>query len=112
MQGNEAKVEPCHIARLPVEILAEVLSYTRPHDILALARTNKYYCNTLAVNAASTFIWKRARANFTPSPIPDPTPNFTESSYAAFLFDRQPCEVRSGCRDVDISHPLNSAADL
>lgn len=83
---------PCAIGRLPLEILAEILSYTTPRDILALARTSKYFCNTLVGNGATLFIWKKARMTFHP-PIPEPTPNFTEVSYAAFLFDGSECEV-------------------
>ncbi|KAI0688409.1 hypothetical protein BC835DRAFT_311744 [Cytidiella melzeri] len=90
---GKATLKHCHIDDLPVEILAEILSYCRINDILSMARTSKRYCATLAVNPASTYIWKRARAAFTPMPIPDPTPNFTESSYAAFLFDKGPCEM-------------------
>ena len=84
----------CYISRLPVEILAEILRYIRPQDLLAMARTSKYFCTMLVSSRASTYIWKEARARFKPQPIPDPTPNFTESSYAAFLFDDGICEVR------------------
>ncbi|PSR76600.1 hypothetical protein PHLCEN_2v8358 [Hermanssonia centrifuga] len=84
----------CHLNTIPLEILAEILSYTTPRDILALARSNKFFCATFANNPSSTFIWKRSRADFNPNAIPDPTPNFTEASYAAFLFDPGECEVR------------------
>lgn len=77
---------------LPLELLAEVLSYTAPRDILALARTSKYYCATLVANPASKFIWKKARVRYEPT-IPEPTPNFTEPAYAALLFDTGTCEV-------------------
>jgi hypothetical protein len=85
--------EPCYMLRLPLEILAEILSYTRTPDILALARTSKHYCAILAINLSSQYIWKKARARFTPLPIPEPTSNFTECSFAAFLFDNGVCEV-------------------
>lgn len=83
--------EKCPVDSLPLELLAEILSYTTPRDILALARTSKYFCATLVTNPASTFIWKRARARYEPA-IPDPTPNLTEPAYAALLFDAGVCE--------------------
>ena len=85
---------PCLIGTVPLEILAEILSYTLPRDVLAFARTSRYFCNTLVSNPASQFIWAKARVRFTPV-IPPPTPNFTESAYAAFLFDPGVCEVGS-----------------
>jgi hypothetical protein len=82
----------CPLGSVPLELLAEIMSYTTPRDVLALARTSKYFCATLVSNPACEFIWKRARARFEPT-IPAPTPNFTEPAYAAFLFDSGVCEV-------------------
>ena len=82
-----------HFCRLPLEMLAEILSYTSSPDILALARTSRSLCTILVADPASLFIWKTARRRFSPSPIPDPTPNWTESAYIAFLFDTTACEV-------------------
>ena len=81
-----------YLTNMPLEIVAEILSYTTPRDILALARANKYFCATLT-DPSCAFIWKKARKQYIPAPIPDPTPNFTEASYAAFLFDPGHCEV-------------------
>ncbi len=79
---------------LPLELLAEVLSYVpSTRDILAVARTSKHFCAVLSNNKATDFIWRQARARCQPQPIPDPTPDFTEASYAAFLFDSKTCEV-------------------
>ncbi|RPD61257.1 hypothetical protein L227DRAFT_500235 [Lentinus tigrinus ALCF2SS1-6] len=79
---------------LPLELVAEVLSHVpSPRDILAVARTSKHFFTVLVNNTAMDFIWRRARARFEPEPIPDPTPDFTEASYAAFLFDSKFCEV-------------------
>ena len=84
----------CHLTRMPLELLAEILSYTQsPREILALARTSKRFCNVLVNNKSTNFIWRQARAQAYPNPIPDFTPNFTEASYAALLFDSKPCEV-------------------
>jgi hypothetical protein len=86
--------KPSQLSRMPFELLAEILTYTTsPKDILAVARCSKYFCDTLVRNEASYFIWRRLRAQCIPEPIPDPTPNFTEPSYAAFLFDGGECEV-------------------
>lgn len=83
----------CYLDRLPLEILAEVLLNTAsPRDILAVARCSKFLCVTLVNNPATVYIWKLLRQKF--HSIPDPTPNWTESSYAVFLFDDSNCEVR------------------
>lgn len=89
-------MEKCWLDTLPFELIAEVLSYTSPRDILALARTNKFFCTTL-VKESSVFIWKKSRERCRPAPLPDPTPNFTEPAYAAFLFDGGVCEVSYFC---------------
>ncbi|KAJ3477400.1 hypothetical protein NLI96_g10489 [Meripilus lineatus] len=92
---------PCLLTRFPLEILAEVLSYTgSPKDILALARTSKHFCSVLVNNPGSEFIWRQSRKDCSP-PIPDPTPNFTEASYAAFIFDAGVCETcQASCKDM------------
>ena len=90
---EEVNPSPCHLARAPFDIIAEILSHKcSPRDILSLARCSKYFCNTL-VQPSSASIWKKARARCLPTPIPDPLPNFTEASYASFLFDGGECEV-------------------
>ncbi|KAI0760220.1 hypothetical protein C8Q74DRAFT_1451228 [Fomes fomentarius] len=82
------------IIRMPVEVLAMILFYvSSPRDVLALARTSKHFCAILVNNKANDFIWRAARAHCHPQPIPDFTPNFTEASFAAFLFDSKTCEV-------------------
>ena len=87
-------VPKCYMSLLPLELVAEILSYTAsPRDILALARTSKHFCSVLVNNPAAAFIWREARARAFPLPIPDFTPNFTEASYAALLFDSKTCEV-------------------
>jgi hypothetical protein len=85
----------CYLMHLPLELLAEILQDTcSPKDVLAVARCSKYFCTTLVESeASSNFIWRSVRATCKPEPIPDPTPNFTEASYAAFLFDGGVCEV-------------------
>jgi hypothetical protein len=86
----------CHLARLPLELLADVLSYMRtPKEVLALSRCSKYFCATLVGNPAASFIWRDARQRCVPTAIPEPTQNFTESSYAAFIFDGGKCDVRT-----------------
>lgn len=90
-----AKTPPlCYITRLPTELVSDVLSYVNtPREILNLARTCRFFCAMLT-SRDTTFVWRRARRRAIPSPIPDPTPNFTESSYAAFIFDGGRCCVR------------------
>lgn len=92
---NTGRNTRCFLGQVPLEVLAEILGYTSPRDILAVARTSKYFCATLVNNAVTDtkYIWKRARKAYVPE-IPEPLPNFTETSYAAFLFDKGECEVR------------------
>ncbi|KZT03856.1 uncharacterized protein LAESUDRAFT_728854 [Laetiporus sulphureus 93-53] len=82
----------CYFDKLPLEILAEVLSYVPSQSILAVARCSKTLCSAFVNNPSTAFIWRQARERCDP-PVPDPTPNFTEASYAAFLFDGGRCEV-------------------
>ncbi|KDQ59335.1 hypothetical protein JAAARDRAFT_78089 [Jaapia argillacea MUCL 33604] len=87
----------CALANIPLELLAEILSHvSSTKEILALARTSKYFCHTLVADQTSGFIWRKARENAEPEPIPPPTtPNWVgrESAYAAFLWDGGECEI-------------------
>lgn len=86
--------KPSPLTQLPYELLAEILLYTAsPKDLLAVARCSKYFCDTLVQNQSSYFIWRSVRATCKLGPIPDPTPNFQEPSYAAYLFDGGECDV-------------------
>jgi hypothetical protein len=88
--SNET-IAPCYLLRLPLETLAEILNYTRPPDILSLARTSKDLCRILC-DPSSSLIWKRARAH--PDlqlGVPDPPPNMPEPAYAAMIFDPGKC---------------------
>jgi hypothetical protein len=92
---NDTEQAPCCLTRIPMELLAEILLYMPSTKcVLALARCSKYFCATLVYNKSSVFIWRNVRASSKPYAIPDPTPNFTEPAYAAFIFDGGECEVR------------------
>ena len=91
--SHEQNDAPCHLLRLPLELLAEMLSYTRPPDLLSLARTSKYFCRTLC-DPGSSIIWKRARIDHNSSfLVPDPPPNMLEPAYAAMIFDPGKCGI-------------------
>jgi hypothetical protein len=80
------------LARLPFELVAEVMSYMKtPKDLLSVARLDQHLCSTL-LNPSFEFVWKRVRRVMQP-PLPDPLPYLTESSYAAFVFDGGDCQV-------------------
>ena len=99
----EAARPVCYLTRMPLELLAEILSYAQsPRDILSLSRTSKHFCNILVNNTSTNFIWRQVRAQAFPNRIPDFTPNFTEASYAAFLFDSKICEVRPDLHSPDL----------
>ncbi|KAJ3715143.1 hypothetical protein C8R42DRAFT_632509 [Lentinula raphanica] len=83
----------CHIKKLPIELLAEILLYSKsPKDILALARCSKYFCKTL-LHESNQFIWRYVRKHCILEPLPEPCARFTESSFAALVFDDGPCEM-------------------
>ncbi|KAG1740787.1 uncharacterized protein EDB91DRAFT_1131442 [Suillus paluster] len=87
----------CLFPTLPLELLAEILIQTNsPRDVLSVARTSKFICSTLVCNPAANFIWRTVRKKCLPHALPDPTPNFTEAAYAAFVYDGGLCESR--CR--------------
>ncbi|THH28359.1 hypothetical protein EUX98_g5829 [Antrodiella citrinella] len=89
--SKEEVLPRCFLNWIPLEILAEVLLNTAsPRDAVALARCSKFFCATLVNNPSTSYIWKSLRQKRS---IPPPMPNWTESSYAAFLFDEGPCEV-------------------
>ncbi|EJD03888.1 uncharacterized protein FOMMEDRAFT_167196 [Fomitiporia mediterranea MF3/22] len=71
------------ISILPWELIAEILSTTTSNEVLAMARCSQHFCHSLVTVPRSKAIWIKARNNCS---LPDPTPNFTEPSYAAFVF--------------------------
>ena len=81
---------------IPLEILAEVLSYANsPKDVLSVARCSKHLCATL-LNPSNVTIWRRARRHCIVPDLPAPRPGWSEPAYAAFIFDEGPCYVRCG----------------
>lgn len=90
---------------LPFELLLEILSYVSTKEVLALARCNLFLFHTLVNNSRTKQIWVSARTRCIP-PLPDPTPNFTESSYAAFIFDGGYCEVSLLVFSLDSRIPI------
>ncbi|KLO09320.1 hypothetical protein SCHPADRAFT_907826 [Schizopora paradoxa] len=79
-------------SKLPLEVLSEILSMVTTEEVLAVARCCKHLCHTLLNFPYTEFIWRRARKNYIHNPLPDPLPNFTEASYASFVFDMGNCD--------------------
>ncbi len=91
-EANHA-FQPSHLNIVPVEILAEILYYvTSPNDILSVARCNKRLCATL-LNPSNVMIWRRARRNCVVPGLLPPPQGWSESAYAAFIFDAGSCHV-------------------
>src|SRR6266702_1503026 len=85
--------QPSRLDIVPVEILAEILYYvTSPKDVLSVARCNKRLCATL-LNPSNVMIWRRARSHCIVPGLPPPPPGWSESAYAAFIFDPGNCHV-------------------
>ena len=88
---------------IPLEILAEVLSYVNsPKEVLSVARCSKHLCATL-LNPSNVMIWRHARSNCVVPDLPPPPPGWSESAYAAFVFDEGHCLVRYGRFTAQIS---------
>ncbi|CAE7157755.1 unnamed protein product [Rhizoctonia solani] len=95
-------LDRCYLAELPLEVLANVLGYVYPIDLLALSRAGTYFHRTLS-DPQQQHIWKTARANFPHVNIPDPV-RISEVRVASLLFDGSDCSI---CKDT--SHaPLKS----
>ncbi|KAH9074257.1 hypothetical protein EDB83DRAFT_2219195 [Lactarius deliciosus] len=100
--SSEAKSQQSRLDIVPVEILAEILYYvTSPKDVLSVARCNRRLRTTL-LNPSNIMIWRRARSHCIVPGLPPPPPGWSESAYAAFIFDAGNCHV---CR---ISIPTRS----
>ena len=94
-EGGRSSPLSC-LELIPLEILAEVLSYVNsPKDVLSVARCSKHLCATL-LNPSNVIIWRRARHHCVVSGLPAPPPGWSESAYAAFVFDEGHCYVRHG----------------
>ncbi|KAI9458581.1 hypothetical protein BJY52DRAFT_1119536 [Lactarius psammicola] len=90
---SKSTSQPSRLDIVPVEILAEILYYiTSPKDILSVARCNKRLCATL-LNPSNVMIWRRARSHCIIPGLPPPPPGWSESAYAAFIFDGGNCHV-------------------
>ncbi|KAG8975589.1 hypothetical protein FRC05_005382 [Tulasnella sp. 425] len=88
---NETVRQENFLQRLPVEILAEILSYSSLRTVLAVSRSCKWLCTTLT-HPDQSFIWKNARKRLSPPP-PDPPYDITEPAYAAIIYSVGNCPV-------------------
>ncbi|GAA5840641.1 hypothetical protein JCM3766R1_000497 [Sporobolomyces carnicolor] len=81
-QTKAKEVNP--LDTLPLELLHEILSNVTPKDLLAFARTNKFYRSILMSESRSSAIWRKARQRFG---LPDLTAkDFSEPAYAHLAF--------------------------
>ncbi|KAH9003475.1 hypothetical protein EDB86DRAFT_2826608 [Lactarius hatsudake] len=93
LPSREAKSQASRLDVVPVEILAEILYYvTSPKDVLSVARCNRRLCTTL-LNPSNVMIWRRARNHCIVPGLPPPPPGWSESAYAAFIFDAGNCDI-------------------
>jgi hypothetical protein len=92
-RGAKSAPKASRLDNVPVEILAEILHHvTSPKDVLSVARCNKRLRATL-LNPSNVMIWRRARSNCVVPNLPPPPLNWSESTYAAFIFDSGICHV-------------------
>ncbi|KIO23453.1 hypothetical protein M407DRAFT_27060 [Tulasnella calospora MUT 4182] len=90
------------LQRLPVEILAEILSYGSLRTVLAVSRSCKWLCTTLTHPDQSS-IWKNARKRLSPPP-PDPPYDVSEPAYAAVIFSVGNCPT---CTTRQVGPPIS-----
>ncbi|GAA5887236.1 hypothetical protein JCM16303_007386 [Sporobolomyces ruberrimus] len=75
----------CPFDQVPVELMTDILSRVNPRDLLAFAKTNKYY-RSLLKSPESNRIWKRSRQRLG---LPDLTADdLSEHGYASLLWGR------------------------
>ena len=104
-ERQEERTSLSCLERIPLEILAEILSYVNsPKDVLSVARCSKHLCTTL-VNPSNVMIWRRARRHCVVPDLPPPMPGWSEPTYAAFIFDPGNCYV-------SCSRPINQTFKL
>ncbi|KAL5641521.1 hypothetical protein ACGC1H_001863 [Rhizoctonia solani] len=87
-------LDRCYLAELPIEVLANILGYVYPIDLLAISRTNTHFHKTLR-DPRQQHIWKTARVLFPHIDIPDPV-RISEVRVASLLFDDSKCSI---CQD-------------
>ncbi|CUA77551.1 Zinc finger protein sdc-3 [Caenorhabditis elegans] [Rhizoctonia solani] len=95
-------LDRCYLAELPLEVLANILGYVYPIDLLTLSRTNAYFHRTLR-DPQQQHIWKTARVHLFHVIIPDPV-RISEVRVASLLFDDSKCSI---CKDTS-NVPLKS----
>ncbi|KAG8682670.1 hypothetical protein FRC09_016621, partial [Ceratobasidium sp. 395] len=71
--------------KLPVEIFTQIAYLLSPGDLIALARSNKFFNNMLLQRSAIQ-MWRRAEANV--PELPPCPPDMSEPQYAALLFSK------------------------
>ncbi|KAG9126787.1 hypothetical protein FRC07_001986 [Ceratobasidium sp. 392] len=82
-------LERCYFTEIPLELLANILQYVYPIDLLALSSTNNYFRKTLR-DAQQNHIWKSSRERFPHAILPRPV-RLTEIELATLLFGTGPC---------------------
>ncbi|KAI0631100.1 hypothetical protein C8Q77DRAFT_1159804 [Trametes polyzona] len=106
---RQSNLEKCQLARLPLELVAEVLLFLpSTRDVLAVSRINRHFRTILVGNPATEFIWRNVRARCPQGRIPDPPPGMAESAFAALLFDHGVCEA-SNCHKKTAAHHYSYA---
>ncbi|TFK73485.1 hypothetical protein BDN72DRAFT_834612 [Pluteus cervinus] len=108
--NKSAEKKTCHFdfTKLPYDLIAEILIQTQnPKDVLAVARCSKALCWMLT-DPSARYVWKHTRINCIVASMPAPIERFTESSWAAWIFDGGPCEVCGNHTDeMRVSYVLN-----
>ncbi|KAG9091847.1 hypothetical protein FS749_016190 [Ceratobasidium sp. UAMH 11750] len=97
-------LQRCYFTEIPLELLANILQYVYPVDLLALSHTNSYFRQTLR-DPRQNHIWKSARVRFPHATILDPI-RFTEIELATLLFGTGRCSICKTGREIPLSSVL------
>ncbi|KAG8701054.1 hypothetical protein FRC08_004306 [Ceratobasidium sp. 394] len=72
---------------LPLDIFIQILNYSCPSDLLALARTTKS-CRRFLMSRSALRLWQQAECNLSEMGLPRCPPHLVEPQYAALLFTK------------------------
>ncbi|KAH7098858.1 hypothetical protein BKA62DRAFT_711598 [Auriculariales sp. MPI-PUGE-AT-0066] len=92
---TSARIGPSPIGNLPVETLSTVLTYVTPDVLAILINICKYFRSLLTSEIHSKHLWRQARRNTLPRPLPDPPVGWEEQKWGRFVFAWGQCRICS-----------------
>jgi len=78
---------------LPLTTLSRVLQYLTTECLATMLSVNRYFNHYLKDPIHSGHVWRHARENFLPRPLPPPPTDISENDYGRWLFGWLSCEI-------------------